>query len=664
MSLPTVDRTGASRSDAPTRPLPAGEDPGAYPPIGDYALLSDCHSAALVSRDGSIDWCCFHRFDARPVFARLLDWSGGGHFRIAPTAPATVTRRYLPATNVLETRFATPSGVLTVVDCLAIRRGAAAGDATETRSHHQLLRLVRCEAGQVEIMVEFAPRFDYGLTIPRLELKDDDLGVVYGGADALVLQSEIPLVQTDVCGCGATATLGAGDQVFFALTYQLPHQLDVHRLDRDEVTTRIDRTVEFWRDWSARCTYQGPYREQVLRSALVLKGLTNAPTGAIVAAPTTSLPERLGGPRNWDYRYSWLRDAAMNLYALFTLGYTEEAHAFMGWVERTTAGRAEDLQLMYGVGGERLLPELELAGLDGYRGSRPVRVGNAAAGQFQLDVYGYLLDTAWLYHRHGGAITATFWELLAGAVEEVARRWTEPDDGIWEVRGGPRHFVSSKVMAWVTVDRAIRLARIHGLPADLDRWTGLRRAIRDRVERDGVDPATGAFTQAFGSQLLDAANLLLPLVRFLPADDPRIRATVERTARELAPHGLVHRYLGADDGLPGGEASFVICSFWLVDNLALAGQTDRATALFERLLGHANDLGLLAEEVDPRSDELLGNFPQAFSHVGLISAAINLQAAQPIRTLSMETEPPSKPSTGKDAGSSWRHCASTYGNGR
>jgi len=488
--------------------------------------------------------------------------------------------------------------------------------------------------------------------------------VVYGGADALVLQSEIPLVQTDVCGCGATATLGAGDQVFFALTYQLPHQLDVHRLDRDEVTTRIDRTVEFWRDWSARCTYQGPYREQVLRSALVLKGLTNAPTGAIVAAPTTSLPERLGGPRNWDYRYSWLRDAAMNLYALFTLGYTEEAHAFMGWVERTTAGRAEDLQLMYGVGGERLLPELELAGLDGYRGSRPVRVGNAAAGQFQLDVYGYLLDTAWLYHRHGGAITATFWELLAGAVEEVARRWTEPDDGIWEVRGGPRHFVSSKVMAWVTVDRAIRLARIHGLPADLDRWTGLRRAIRDRVERDGVDPATGAFTQAFGSQLLDAANLLLPLVRFLPADDPRIRATVERTAREVAPHGLVHRYLGADDGLPGGEASFVICSFWLVDNLALAGQTDRATALFERLLGHANDLGLLAEEVDPRSDELLGNFPQAFSHVGLISAAINLQAAQPIRTLSMETELPSKPSTGKDAGSSWRHCASTYGNGR
>jgi GH15 family glucan-1,4-alpha-glucosidase len=626
---PATPGPGAVRLDEPLRPGGAGltgPHRGSYPPIADYALLSDCHSAALVSRDGSIDWCCFHRFDARPVFARLLDWSGGGHFRIAPAGPYDVSRRYLPATNVLETRYVTPSGVLTVVDCLAVRRGAAAGDAAQTRSHHQLLRLVRCEAGQVEVTVEFAPRFDYGLTTPRLELQGDDVGVVQGGADALILQSELPLTQTDVCGCGATATLRTGDQAFLALTYQLPHQVQVHRLSRDEVVARIDRTVGFWEDWSARCTYQGPYREQVLRSALVLKGLTNAPTGAIVAAPTTSLPEAVGGVRNWDYRYSWLRDAAMNLYALFTLGYTDEAHAFMGWLERTTAGRAEDLQLMYGVGGERLLPELQLDNLDGYRGSRPVRVGNAAAGQFQLDVYGYLLDTAWLYHRHGGPITPTFWQLLSGAVDVVARRWAQPDDGIWEVRGDPRHFVASKVMAWVAVDRAIRLARALGLRADLDRWTALRRAIRRRVEEAGVDPATGAFTQAFGSRVLDAANLLLPLVRFLPPDDPRIRATVERTARELAPHGLVHRYLGADDGLPGAEASFVICSFWLVDNLALAGQADQATALFERLLGHANDLGLLAEEVDPASGELLGNFPQAFSHVGLISAAINLES--------------------------------------
>jgi alpha,alpha-trehalase len=600
-----------------------------YPPISTYALLSDCHSVALVSRDGSIDWCCFHRFDARPVFARLLDWARGGHFRIAPTGRSyTLGRRYLPGTNVLETRLATSKGSITIVDCLAIRRGALAGDATQTRSHHQLLRLVSCEDGEVEVAVEFAPRFDYGLTIPRLELHSNDLGVVYGGADALVVQSQIPLTQADVCGCGGTATLRAGDHAFVAVTYSLPHQLEVHRLSLDEVAARIQRTIAFWQAWSGRCTYQGPYRDQVLRSALVVKALTNAPTGAIVAAPTTSLPEAVGGVRNWDYRYSWLRDAALNLYGLFTLGYTDEAHDFMDWLERTTAGRAEDLQIMYGVGGERLLPELEHGQLDGWRGSRPVRIGNAAATQFQLDVYGYLLDTAWLYYRHGGQLTAAFWSLLRGAVEVVAARWTEPDEGIWEVRGGRRQFVFSKVMAWVAVDRAIRLARARGLPADLDRWSALRAGIRRQVERDGVDPASGALVQSFGSRALDAANLLVPLVRFLPADDARVRATIRRTADELTRDGLVYRYL-EPDGLPGGEATFLICSFWLVDNLALAGEIGRARELFERLLGCANDVGLLAEQIDPASGELLGNFPQAFSHAGLIGAALNLTRSRP-----------------------------------
>jgi alpha,alpha-trehalase len=537
-----------------------------------------------------------------------------------------VSRRYLPATNVLETRYVTPTGVLTVVDCLAIRRGAAAGDAAQTRSHHQLLRLVRCEAGQVEVTVEFAPRFDYGLTIPRLELHGDDLGVVYGGADALVLQSELTLVQTEVCGCGATATLRAGDQTFLALTHQLPHQVQVHRLSRHQVLARIDRTVGFWRDWSARCTYDGPYREQVLRSALVLKGLTNAPPAP--SSPPHHLPARAAG---WGAqlglplqlaagcRHEPLRPVHPGLHrrgpCLHGLAGTHHrrpgreppAHVRRGW--RTAAPRDP-------VGHPGRLPRLP-PGPDRQRRRRPV-----PARRLRLPARHRLAVSPPRRPHH-----PTFWRLLAGAVDVVARRWTEPDDGIWEVRGGRRHFVASKVMAWVAVDRAIRLARGLGLPADLDRWPALARAIRRQVEQAGVDPASGAFTQAFGSRALDAANLLLPLVRFLPPDDPRIRATVERTARELAPQGLVHRYLGADDGLPGGEESFVICSFWLVDNLALAGQTDRATVLFERLLGHANDLGLLAEEIDPASGNLLGNFPQAFSHVGLISAAINLQRA-------------------------------------
>lgn len=597
---------------------------GSYPPISDYALIGDCHSAALVSRDGSIDWCCFHRFDARPVFARLLDWSKGGHFRIAPRGPYSVSRRYLPSTNVVETRFAAERGTLVLLDCLAVRPTSDPSMPEAVHPYHQLIRLARCEEGEVRVSIEFDPRFDYGLTYPRLEMRGDDVAVVYGGADALVFQSQLPIAQTDPCGCGAEAVLRAGEEAFTVLTYSLPHELRIDRLNGKEVAGRVEATRRFWSDWSGLCTYQGAYREEVLRSALVLKALTNAPTGAIVAAPTTSLPEQIGGVRNWDYRYTWLRDAALNLYALFTLGYTEEAHAFMGWLKRTTAGRAEDLQIMYGVGGERLLHEIELEGLEGYRGSRPVRIGNGAATQFQLDVYGELLDTAWLYHRHGGEIDALFWGFLAGVVELVAARWTEPDEGIWEVRGGPRHFVFSKVMAWVAVDRALRLARARGLPADVDRWRALRAEIRRRVEAEGSDPRSGAFAQSFGSTALDASTLLMPLVRFLPPDDPRVRATFERIESQLAADGLVYRYLDPD-GLPGGEGAFVICSFWLVDNLALGGELGRARELFERLLGYANDVGLLAEQIDPATGEFLGNFPQAFSHVGLIGAALNLQ---------------------------------------
>ena len=597
---------------------------GPYPPIAEYALIGDCHSAALVSRDGEIDWCCFHRFDSRPVFARLLDWSRGGYFRIAPMEPYQARRRYLPGTNILETRFETAGGTLVLTDCFPVREALTSDAADPVHPYHQLARIGRCERGEVNLHLEFSPRFDYGLTVPQLKPFGNGLVTVMGGADALLLQSDLPITQTDIYACEGKQALRTGDVTRAVLTYALPHELRPRIITAEEIDGRLASTREFWTAWSNRCTYEGPYRDHVVRSALVLKALTNSPTGAIVAAATTSLPEKIGGSRNWDYRYAWLRDSAFTLYALFILGYTDEARAFMQWITRTTAGRPEDLQTLYGVGGERLLPEVELKELDGYRSSRPVRIGNGASTQFQLDIYGEVIDTAWLYHRHGGAIENDFWDFLVRLGEHVAKIWMEPDEGIWEVRAGRRQFVSSKVMAWVAIDRLIRLGRALQRPLDSERWLELRDEIRRRVESDGVDLISGAFVQSLGSSALDASALLVPLVHFLPADDPRVRATIARIEKELSVDGFVCRYLDGTDGLPGGEATFLICSFWLVDNLALTGQVDRARELFERLCGCANDVGLLGEEVDPRTAELLGNFPQAFSHVGLINSAIQL----------------------------------------
>jgi alpha,alpha-trehalase len=598
-----------------------------YPPISDYALLSDCHSAALVSRHGSVDWCCFHRFDARPVFARLLDWERGGYVRLAPNGPHSVSRRYIPGTNVLETRFEGEAGVLVVTDCLPVRSSDDGPAGESLQPYHQLLRLIRGEAGEVELIFAFHPRFDYGLTVPRLELDGDRLGRVFGGADGLAVQTSFRMEQSELCGCDTLIRVRAGEEAFVAISYAAPHEPQPRALEPDDARQRVEATIKYWEEWSDRCQYSGPYRNAVVRSALVLKALTNHPTGAIVAAPTTSLPETIGGVRNWDYRYTWLRDAALNLYALFRLGYTDEAHAFMAWLQRTTAGRADQLQPLYGVGGERLVPEVEIAELDGYRGSRPVRVGNAASSQLQLDTYGELLDTAWLYHRHGGDIDGVFWDLLRAVVEVVEARWEEPDEGIWEVRDARRHFVSSKAMAWVAVDRAVRLAEARHLPAGLAHWRKLRQQIRQRIDQHGSDAATGAFLRSFGSGDVDASSLLLSLTRFVAPNDPRVRATVEHIERELSTNGLVSRYAGGD-GLPGEEGAFVICSFWLIGNLALLGEIDRAQELFERVLACANDVGLLAEEIDPDTGECLGNFPQAFSHVGLIGAAFNLVHAQ------------------------------------
>jgi GH15 family glucan-1,4-alpha-glucosidase len=604
--------------------------PEIYPPIADYALLSDCHSCALVSKDGSIDWCTFHRFEARPVFGRILDWAKAGFFRIAPLDDDyEATRRYLPGTNVLETTFRAPGGTLVLTDFFAYRE-----DAHTVHPDHQLIRIARCIEGEVAVKVKIVPRFDYGLTTPRLETLADDLVVVYGGADALVLQSELPFGHAELSATQGNRTLGAGEDAFVVLTYQLPHELDPQRQTREEVQAKLETTVSNWRGWAGRCTYDGPYSEQVVRSALVLKALTNAPTGAIVAAATTSLPEEIGGERNWDYRFSWLRDSALTLNALFALGFDEEAHAYVAWLKRTTAGRASELQIMYGVGGERLLPEVELDWLEGYRGSRPVRIGNGAYSQFQLDVFGELLDTVWVYRRHGGEIDDVFWEFLGRVAGAVIDRWREPDQGIWEIRGEPRHFTYSKVMAWVALDRVVRIAELDGREGALDEWRANRDELRELIERDGVDPESGAFVQSFGDGKLDASNLMIPIVGFVPHTDPRARATFERIAAELSAEGFVYRYVtDGVDGLSGDEATFAICSFWLVECLARAGETERARELFERLLGFCNDVGLLAEEIDPHSGELIGNFPQAFSHLGLIQAAIALDLPEESMTM-------------------------------
>jgi alpha,alpha-trehalase len=608
-----------------------------YPPIADYALISDCHSGALVSKDGSIDWCTFHRFEARPVFARILDWAKAGFFRIAPLDDDYAsTRRYVPGTNVLETTFTTGTGTLVLTDFFALRVPGPGEDAHSAHPDHQLLRIARCTDGEVAVKVKLVPRFDYGLTTPRLETLADDLVIVYGGADALALQSELPFGDAERSATEGNRTLRAGEEAFVVLTYQLPHELEPRRLTRDEVHAKLEETTSTWAAWADRCTYEGPYREQVVRSALVLKALTNGPTGAIVAAATTSLPEEIGGERNWDYRFSWLRDSALTLNALFALGYTDEAHAYMAWLKRTTAGRAKELQIMYGVGGERLLPEVELHWLEGYRGSRPVRIGNGAAQQFQLDTFGELLDTAWLYRRHGGEIDEIFWDFLSRVGGVVLEKWREPDQGIWEVRGEPRHFVYSKVMAWVALDRLVRLAELDGREGDVDNWRAARDEIRELIEREGVDPESQSFVQSFGSQALDASNLMIPIVGFVPHADPRARATALRIADELSADGFVYRYVtDGVDGLSGEEATFAICSFWLVECLARSGETERARELFERLLGFCNDVGLLAEEIDPHSGELIGNFPQAFSHLGLIQAAIALDL--PAMSMSEQT---------------------------
>jgi GH15 family glucan-1,4-alpha-glucosidase len=602
-------------------------DAGPYPPIADYGLISDMHSCALVSRTGSIDWCCFPHFDSAAVFSRILDWRRGGYFRVAPSGVQSVSRRYLPETNVLQTAFQTDTGAATLTDFMPIHPHSRPEMPREVGCRQQVARILECVSGSVRFNVECYPRFDYGTIVPHAVIDDAGSGFAHGGSDALSLYCSALLREADD-GFQSEGLLRAGEKLSAVVTYQPSFSHAVEALDESELERRLGETKRFWQEWSALCTYDGLYRDDVLRSALTLKALTYAPSGALLAAATTSLPEAIGGSRTWDYRFTWIRDATFALYALFILGYTGEARAFKDWLEWSTVGRARDLQIMYGLGGERRLTEIELPELEGYRGSRPVRVGNAAHSQFQLDIYGEVLDSAHLYRKFVGGMDPQYWQYLQRVVAFVIDHWRDPDEGIWETRGARQHFIFSKVWCWVALDRAIKAARALGLPGDVERWRRVRAEIREDVLTKGYDAERGAFVQAYGSKALDAANLMLPLVGFIRADDPRMRSTIEAIERELtSPQGLVYRYKGVDDGLAGDEGTFTICTFWLADDLIALGEVERARALFEKLRGYANDLGLLSEEIDPETGEMLGNFPQAFTHLALVNTAVQLHKA-------------------------------------
>ncbi|HEX5502910.1 MAG TPA: glycoside hydrolase family 15 protein [Thermomicrobiales bacterium] len=599
-------------------------------PIADYALIGDCRTAALVSTEGAVDWCCLPRFDSPSVFAALLDPERGGTFRIAPAGTFRSRRRYLPETAVLETTFETAAGVATVTDFLPLPGGETDWPDFADLPDPRLVRVVRGLRGAVDLEIACAPRPDYARRLPALAPCAGGVAA-RAGDEVFALQADVPL---DVAAGEARArvTVRAGEQHYFVLSRGDGGEAP----DWPRVRRWLAQTVGGWALWSQRCAYTGPYHDMVLRSALTLKLLTYSPTGAIVAAPTTSLPEALGGERNWDYRYTWLRDATFTLAALADLGYRREAVAFRDWLLRACADPAAPLQIMYTIDGGAHLPEATLDHLAGYRGSRPVRVGNGAAHQRQLDVYGELLDAADRYRALGGAVTPEVWALMRRVADRVCAEWREPDAGIWEVRGGPQHFTYSKVMCWVALDRAIRAAETLGHPADLPRWRAERDAIRQAVLARGYNPRVGAFTQALGSDVLDASALLLPLVGFIAVDDPRMRRTIETIDAGLTRGGLVYRYRDAArgarllgiDGLDGDEGTFAICTFWLLDCLIAQGRVAEARARFERLLGCANDLGLYAEELDPVTGELLGNFPQAFTHIALITTAVRLAAAE------------------------------------
>ena len=597
--------------------------------IEDYALIGDTYTAALVGRNGSIDWWCAPRFDSGACFAALLGSPDNGRWLIAPASEVRrVSRQYRDDTLILETEFETDTGVVALTDLMPV---------PSTEDEVDIVRIVRGIRGEVPMRMEAIFRFDYGHIVPWVRRRPYGLHAI-AGPSALQLWSPVDLKSENFATI-AEFIVREGQSLPFLLCW---HKSHLPELPTHHPEVLLEATSRWWLEWSRKCIFPpGPWADAVRRSLITLKALTYAPTGGIIAAPTTSLPERIGGARNWDYRYCWIRDATLTLYSLLISGYVEEAVAWRKWLLRSAAGRPEEMQIMYGLAGERRLTELELPWLDGYENSRPVRIGNGAYSQFQLDIFGELMDAIYVARKYRIETDPDAWRLQTVLIEFLAKRWREPDEGLWEVRGPRRHFTHSKLMAWVGVDRAIAGVEQHGLEGPVEQWRGLRERICIDILRNGYDAERNTFVQYYGGQALDAALLMIPIVGFLPAHDPRVVGTVEAIQRELTVDGFVLRYQPDSrlDGAEGDEGAFLACTFWLADSLALMGRYDEAAETFEHLLALRNDVGLLAEEYDPRARRHVGNFPQAFSHVGLINTAHNLISARgPAQRRALETD--------------------------
>ncbi|HEY6481965.1 MAG TPA: glycoside hydrolase family 15 protein [Steroidobacteraceae bacterium] len=599
-----------------------------YPPIADYALIGDCHSAALVSRAGSIDWCCLPRFDSDSCFGRLLDWNHGGYFSIAPRGKARTRRAYLPNTLVLVTRYEAGKNAVRVIDFFSMRSGG------RQRPRRELVRIIEGVRGSMRLDVAVVARLDYGDVKPWVYSSGEHAHFAVGSDTGLRIFGDVPLQIAAEHDLRAEVHIHARQRLHIGVQFFRPeeaHRVPQRRKAAVELQAHFKETVRWWRDWSGRIVYPDGPGSSIVRSAITLKALTYAPTGAIIAAPTTSLPEHIGGERNWDYRYCWVRDSIFTVWALTNSGAGAEAEGVRRFIQRTAAGNADELQVLYGIDGKRRLPEITLQRLDGWRRSRPVRIGNAAEAQFQGDMYGLVMELSWRWSGQGHRPAAAYWQFLTQIVEAAIDKWRLPDRGIWEVRSKPLHFVHSKVMCWAAVNRGIALAQKYHFAAPLDRWRRARDEMRQLIERRGIDHKRGVFVRSFGSTDVDAALLLIPATDFVRFDDECMVRTTQVIRKQLSQGGLLLRYL-RKDGLRGAEGTFLACTFWLVECLARQGDRRGARALFRRACACANDLGLFAEQYSPRRRQMLGNFPQGLTHLAHVTAALALQNVQAPQT--------------------------------